>query len=662
MTQPNTRPKNVNQHPGEIVLKTKQKRCTAHQVQEDNDHIKHEQQEWEAVAQHNAERIAAIEDQRALKDLKVVMDPPRPRPQAQPALKAKKPVGTAEEEDVGIMDTVDEDDIQLEGNPEEVQTHHNDAETDHIMSSDEELAKPRRKHVQKMAHREAVQVARLVDNAAGVNQKKNQYPREVETRVTSIGDQKGKKGVAAVGTEKDDYAGIGKTKDWAEKLATRNVTHTCVSSVATSTAVSKITNKTLASTNPGPPPTPTHSVKESDSSLLDDDDSLKHKAAYNTKKKTQAGDSTRCTTLDVVKIYLWNFTSPGDTEEAEDEAPSGPLVGKGIKRLTTSTDVGINSNHAPASKRAKTESHTTSIISRRDGSGANHQYQNDDLPDGCHHNNTWHQVFIPTVVHWAGGDVEPWGPDDHELRNVMQDIWDHIYKGRIEHEISSSGAVLKVAKQRLMEWHGGFGVAACSILTAFFAQDADFLDPEARKEFSRAMLKQNCFIFRDNAGLTPKAWTDMWRASFILQTFVSHLNFTYGHVGIPNLNTEAIGARAAFTLAVTAVCRILQLVVDRNITFKIISETRGKRTKATKTGDRDIWTLIIMKGKQFAFSKPVWEPMTQKFMQPIMVLPDGDFASIVQEAQQYAIVLPKSGSVRFLGQIFRMPNQTIGSV
>lgn len=55
-----------------------------------------------------------------------------------------------------------------------------------------------------------------------------------------------------------------------------------------------------------------------------------------------------------------------------------------------------------------------------------------------------------------------------------------------------------------MEWRGGFGVAACSILTAFFAQDADFLDPVTRVDFSKAMLKQNRFIFRDNSGLIPK--------------------------------------------------------------------------------------------------------------------------------------------------------------
>ncbi|KAG1750518.1 uncharacterized protein EDB91DRAFT_1304043 [Suillus paluster] len=662
MTRPNTRPKNANQHPGEIVLKTKQKRRTGRQIQEDNDHIEHEQQEQEAAVQRNAERIAAIEDQRALNDLKIIMDPPRPRPQARPVLKVKKPVGIAEEEDVEIIDTVDKDGVQpVEGNPEEVQTHHNNAETDHIMSSDEELAEvqPRRKHVQKMAHREAVQVACLVDNVAGINQKKDQYTRDVEARVTSISDQKGKKGVAAdVGMEKDDYAGISKTKDWAEKLATskllrpsvshsiRTATHTHVSSLATSTAVSKITHGSLTSTNPGPPPTPARSIKESDLSLLDDNDSLEREAAYQASKKTQAGDSARRTTSDVVKFS--SLSSPHTSRPVcapsqqitRTESLSSPPPCTQPSRATARipccpelmSDLSMELYEPNDTEEAEDEAPSAPV--------------NDDLPDGCQHNNTWCQVFIPTVANWAGGDVEPWGPDNHELRDVMQDIWDHIYKGRIEHEISSSGAVLKVAKQLLMEWRGGFGIAACSILTAFCAQDTNFLDPEAHKDFSRAMLKQNRFIFRDNAGLAPKAWTGIWRASFILQTFASHLNFTYGHVGIPNLDTKAIGARAAFTLAVTAVCCILQLVVDGNITFEIISETRGKCTKATKIGDGDIWTPVIKKGEQFAFSKPAWGPMTQKFMQPIIALPNEDFASIVQEAQQYAKHPRSTGSSR----------------
>jgi hypothetical protein len=121
-----------------------------------------------------------------------------------------------------------------------------------------------------------------------------------------------------------------------------------------------------------------------------------------------------------------------------------------------------------------------------------------------------------------------------------------------------------------MEWCGGFSIAACSILTTFFAQDADFSDTAAHKDFSRAMLKHNQFIFRDNSGLIPKVsthnyyyetisivcskdWTGMWRSPFILQTFALHLNFTFGHVEVPDLNTKSISAQAAFALAVTAV-------------------------------------------------------------------------------------------------------------
>jgi len=61
-----------------------------------------------------------------------------------------------------------------------------------------------------------------------------------------------------------------------------------------------------------------------------------------------------------------------------------------------------------------------------------------------YNSNAWHCVFILSVAHLAGGDVEPWGPDDSDLRETMQEIWDHIYWGRIQHEISQSGTVMKV--------------------------------------------------------------------------------------------------------------------------------------------------------------------------------------------------------------------------
>ncbi|KAG2755598.1 hypothetical protein P692DRAFT_20681923, partial [Suillus brevipes Sb2] len=80
MVRPNTRPKNATQRPGEILLQNKQKRRTAREVKEDKERMEQERQENEAAAQRNTERIASIEDKMALKELKTLMDAPKPRP------------------------------------------------------------------------------------------------------------------------------------------------------------------------------------------------------------------------------------------------------------------------------------------------------------------------------------------------------------------------------------------------------------------------------------------------------------------------------------------------------------------------------------------------------------------------------------------------------
>ncbi|KAG1750560.1 uncharacterized protein EDB91DRAFT_1078580 [Suillus paluster] len=659
MVCPNTRPKNVNQHPGEILLQNKRKRRTARQIQEDNDQAEHERQEKEAADQRTTEKIASIEDKKALKDLKILLHAPKPRPRARPVSKSKVSQPNIED-DEEIVEAAEMGDVEME----DVAAGDNDGDKDFQPSEEEnEEVQPRNKRVQKTAYREAVHAERSVNNT-GINMTHNQNSKvdiSDQADPTARGDQKGKKGVADVCAAKDDYAGMGKTKDWAEKLATskllrpqleslRTESHRRVSSITTSTAVSRILKVTSARANPTGSPHPTNNVQvnleEPTTAFLDEDDSLEREAAFKATKKPGARHTTSADILEVsdnslsppplrpkkrspIMARTESLSSPPprappsmqpsratarfiptepvtdlsmdiDFGESEDTSPPpAPVSAKGTKRLTTSTGVSINSQ-PPPSKRAKTEPQSKSVMSRRDGSGANHRYQNDDLPEGCQDGNTWRRVFIPTVAHWA--DLVP---------------------------------VLKVAKQRLMEWRGGFGIAACSILTAFFAQDADFLDPAAREDFSRAMLKHNQFIFRDNSGLVPKDWTGMWRSPFVLQTFTSHLNFTFGRVEVPNLDTESISARAAFALAVTAVYRTLQLIIDGNLTFEVVQESRGKH-KGAKTDGGDIWTPIIMKGEQFAFSKPIWGHMTVKLMGPIVVLSDDAFASIVGEAQQYA--------------------------
>ncbi|KAG2150699.1 uncharacterized protein EDB93DRAFT_1103403 [Suillus bovinus] len=661
MVHPNTRPKNANQHPGEILLQNKRKRRTAHQIQEDNDRAEHERQEKEAADKRTTEKIASIEDKKALKDLKILLHVPKPRPQGASCVEVKEAaeMGDVEMEDVAAGDNDIDSDKDFQPSEEE--------------SAEVQL---RNKHVQKTAYREAVHAERSVNNTGvkfDTSHNQNQNVISDADHTTACGDQKGKKGVVDVCAAKDDYAGMGKTKDWAEKLATskllrpqleslRTESHRQVSSITTSTAVSKISKVSSASANPTGSPHPTNNIQgnleEPTTAFLDEDDSLEHEAAFKATKKPGGRHTTSADILEVsdnslspppsrpkkrspIMARTESLSSPPprappstqpsratarfiptepvtdlsmdiDFGESEDTSPSpAPVSAKGTKRLTTSVSRPVSASIAspPPSKRAKTEPQSKSITSRRDGSGANHRYQNDDLPEGCQDGNTWRRVFIPTVAHWAGGEVEPWGPEDEDLRDAMQEIWNYIYRGKIRHEISRSGAVLKV--------------------------DADFLDPAAREDFSRAMLKHNRFIFRDNSGLVPKDWTGMWRSPFVLQTFTSHLNFTFSRVEVPDLDTESISARAAFALAVTAVYRTLQLIIDGNLAFQVVQESRGKR-KGAKTDGGDIWTPIITKGEQFAFSKPIWGHMTVKLMGPILALSDDAFASIIVEAQQYA--------------------------
>ncbi|KAG1903864.1 uncharacterized protein F5891DRAFT_1184807 [Suillus fuscotomentosus] len=625
----------------------------------------------------------------ALKELKTLMDAPKPWPRARPVQQKTKL--TIEDDGEIAEGTIESKDNEMM----DVATDDNNGNEDFIESDDESIeVRPRKKCVQKMAHRKAIQDVRSINNKGGVNH--NESSQDSELRITSDrdhtivarGDPKGKK-VADISAIKDDFAGMGKTKDWAEKLVASKLLRpqnlqavSRVSSVTTSTAVLAISKVTSTSAHPGPPPTPTTNgqgnLQEPTTVFLDSDDSLEREAAFTATKKP-GGRSTTSADITEVRDSLLSppppvrhlatkkrtkslSLPPPSTQPSRATARLDTTL---ISSLLTDIDSGDSSPSediilpsSPAAVKNNKCLTTSGVSSHRDGSGTNHWYQNDDLPDGCQDGNAWHHVFILSVAHWAGGDVEPWGPDNSDLRETMQEIWDHIYWSRIQHEISRSGTVMKVAKQRLMEWRGGFGVAACSILTAFFAQDADFLDSVARMDFSKAMLKQNRFIFRDNSGLIPKNWMGMWRSPFILQTSVSHLNFTFGCVEIPTLDTKNSSARAAFALAVTALSRATRAMRAPFPRFAMYTRARVPalarpmapaiqkhpstvhqapyKRKGAKTDDGDVWMPVIAKGKQYSFSKPIWGGMTLKFMGPISALSDNDFASIVEEAQQYA--------------------------
>jgi len=125
MVRPNTCPKNVNQHPGEILLQNKRKRHTAHQIQEDNNQAEHERQEKEAADQCTTKKIVSIEDKKALKDLKILLHAPKPRPQVRPFLKSKVSQLNIEDDD-GIVEAAEMEDVEME----DVAAGNNDGDKD----------------------------------------------------------------------------------------------------------------------------------------------------------------------------------------------------------------------------------------------------------------------------------------------------------------------------------------------------------------------------------------------------------------------------------------------------------------------------------------------------------------------------------------------------
>ena len=71
-----------------------------------------------------------------------------------------------------------------------------------------------------------------------------------------------------------------------------------------------------------------------------------------------------------------------------------------------------------------------------------HKYTNQDLPPESH--SIWHSIYIPSLAHWCGGRVDPWTIEAGELQNAMQIIWDELYYGTLEHNITLKGLVFQM--------------------------------------------------------------------------------------------------------------------------------------------------------------------------------------------------------------------------
>ncbi|KAI5987023.1 hypothetical protein EDD15DRAFT_2372742 [Pisolithus albus] len=445
---------------------------------------------------------------------------------------------------------------------------------------------------------------------------------------------------------KEDWAGVGEVKEWANKLASSKPLNplpsqrsALISRHARSTPSSSsfsfikaphstpITASSARTSSPADVVTSKSQVEECNS-YIQGNDQLEQNAS-----KTMA-PWRRSNTMDITEIVTGSedesSTPPSPFPHSHPKFEFGPLNPKSEegkqsrKRSQYSQDVGRGSTsqtEPPPSKRAKMAPRSTSG-SQCCGSGVNKKYIKNDLPPGCTTDNAWRRLYISALAHFAAGYDNPWSIPSDTFRSALQEIWDTVYGGNIEHVVAVGGPVFQIAKQSLNNWRGGFATAPVAVITTFFANDPDFENVDERIEFAKAMLTRNRFLYGQNRGTDSKVWSGLWRSPFVLQTFAHHFNYIQGRAEVPTLDIELGGPRTALALSCAAVCRMLTLVSNNNISFEMI-----------KLGN--VWNAVIPKGTQYEFNDAVWGATTRRFLEPIKGLSEEQFALVVEETHKF---------------------------
>ncbi|KAN0074745.1 hypothetical protein V8E55_011794 [Tylopilus felleus] len=253
------------------------------------------------------------------------------------------------------------------------------------------------------------------------------------------------------------------------------------------------------------------------------------------------------------------------------------------------------------------------------------KFSKDNLSPGCTDDNVWRQVFLSAVAHFTSTYNNPWAILTEKLLSVLQETWDTVYGDRIEHTVTVNGPVYRLSKQSLNIWCSGFAAVAVFVLTTFFASNDDFVDLNNRSEFAKAMLVRNCFLFKQNQGGDKKAWSGLWRAPMVLQVFAHHFNYVQGRAEILTLDDKLDGSHGALALACTAVCRALTLVTDNDMSFNITVDENGD----------DVWTAVIPKGFHYEFNDTKWGMRTKQYLEPIKELSAENFATVLNETQDF---------------------------
>jgi hypothetical protein len=72
------------------------------------------------------------------------------------------------------------------------------------------------------------------------------------------------------------------------------------------------------------------------------------------------------------------------------------------------------------------------------------KYSNKDLPSGCHADDLWCRVLIPTLAEWFGRQSNPFDVPEAETLAALQTIWDKVLGECIPHCIEIGDAIWDV--------------------------------------------------------------------------------------------------------------------------------------------------------------------------------------------------------------------------
>ncbi|KAI5994568.1 hypothetical protein F5J12DRAFT_785762 [Pisolithus orientalis] len=96
-------------------------------------------------------------------------------------------------------------------------------------------------------------------------------------------------------------------------------------------------------------------------------------------------------------------------------------------------------------------------------------------------------------------------------------------------------------------------------------------------------------------------------------------------------------------ISTTEVCWALTLAAHGNLQLKkLMSGSKPQKCAVLLKGDSGVtWEVIIPDGKPYGFNFQMWGEMMRKLLQPIMVLSNVNFSTIVEETQCYVKVSAK---------------------